>query len=112
MIAGKNRDSHLTDPQNSWRRMRAPARLPDVKIHVQHSFATRASAPGEALKMIGKLLGHTQVQSTARCAHLAPDTVKASATRIGDSVNRDLEAVGGPESSGSRLRFSCPGMFQ
>ena len=26
--------------------------------------------------MIGKLLGHTQVQTTARYAHLARDTVK------------------------------------
>ena len=41
--------------------------------------------------MIGKLLGHTQVQTTARYAHLARDTVKASAARIGDSIEQDLE---------------------
>ena len=43
--------------------------------------------------MIGKLLGHTQVQTTARYAHLARDTVKASAARIGDSINSDLDAA-------------------
>ena len=37
--------------------------------------------------MIGKLLGHTQVQTTARCAHLACDTVWASAARIDDSID-------------------------
>ena len=37
-------------------------------------------------------LGHTQVQTTARYAHLARDTVKASAARIGDSIERDLGA--------------------
>ena len=42
--------------------------------------------------MIGKLLGHTQVQTTARYAHLARDTVKASAARIGDSIETDLGA--------------------
>ena len=42
--------------------------------------------------MIGKLLGHAQVQTTARYAHLARDTVKASATRIGDGIERGLEA--------------------
>ena len=42
--------------------------------------------------MIGKLLGHTQVQTTARYAHLARDTVKASAARIGDSIDSDLDA--------------------
>ena len=34
--------------------------------------------------MIGKLLGHTQVQTTA---------VKASAARIGDVIDNDLDAV-------------------
>ena len=32
--------------------------------------------------MIGKLLGHTQVQTTARYAHLAADPVKEAAGRI------------------------------
>ena len=40
--------------------------------------------------MIGKLLGHRKVQTTARYAHLALDTVKASAARIGDSIEQDL----------------------
>ena len=39
--------------------------------------------------MIGKLLGHTQVQTTARYAHLARDTVKASAARIGVHIDDD-----------------------
>ena len=50
-------------------------------------------ALGEGLPMIGKLLGHTQVQTTARYAHLARDTVKASAARIGDSIDQDLDAA-------------------
>ena len=39
--------------------------------------------------MIGKLLGHTQVQTTARYAHLGRDTVKASAARIGVHIDDD-----------------------
>jgi site-specific recombinase XerD len=34
-------------------------------------FASTAVASGQGLPMIGKLLGHTQVQTTARYAHLA-----------------------------------------
>ena len=91
VIAGKKPDSHLTDLQHPWRRIRARADLKDVRIHdLRHSFASRALALGEGLPMIGKLLGHTQVQTTARYAHLARDTVKASAARIGDSIERDL----------------------
>ncbi len=43
--------------------------------------------------MIGKLLGHIQVQTTARYAHLARDTAKASAARIGDGIDTDLIAA-------------------
>ena len=93
VIAGKKADSHLTDLQHPWRRIRARAELDGVRIHdLRHSFASRALALGEGLPMIGKLLGHTQVQTTARYAHLARDTVKASAARIGDSIDSDLDA--------------------
>ena len=92
VIAGRKPASHLTDLQHPWRRIRERAELPDVRIHdLRHSFASRALALGEGLPMIGKLLGHTQVQTTARYAHLARDTVKASAARIGDSIERDLD---------------------
>ncbi len=91
VIAGRKPGSHLTDLQHPWRRIRARAELDDVRIHdLRHSFASRALALGEGLPMIGKLLGHTQVQTTARYAHLARDTVKASAARIGDSIDGDL----------------------
>ena len=67
VIAGKNSGAHLTDLQKPWRRIRARAELDDVRIHdLQHSFASRALALGESLPMIGKLLGHTQVQTIAR----------------------------------------------
>ena len=48
---------------------------------------------GPGLPMIGKVLGHTQAQTTARYAHLARDTVKASAARIGASIENDLDAM-------------------
>ena len=95
VIAGRLKGSHLTDLQHPWRRIRKRAGLEDVRIHdLRNSYASRALALGEGLPMIGKLLGHTQVQTTARYAHLARDTMKVSAARIGDSIDRDLEADG------------------
>ena len=94
VIAGKKAGSHLTDLQHPWRRIRALAGLDGVRIHdLRHSFASRAVALGESLPMIGKLLGHTQVQTTARYAHLARDTVKASASRVGDSIGEALASA-------------------
>ena len=91
VIAGKNPGAHLTDIQKPWRRIRARAELGDVRIHdLRHSFASRALALGESLPMIGKLLGHTQVQTTARYAHLANESVKASGSRVGDSIGAHI----------------------
>ena len=62
-----------------------------MRIHdLRHSFASRALALGESLPMIGKLQGHTRVQTTARYAHLAEESVKASAERVADSIAEDI----------------------
>ena len=72
------------------------AGLPGLRLHdLRHGFASRTLALGEGLPMIGKLLGHTQVQTTARYAHLDIDTMKASVARIGDSIDGDLDRSSG-----------------
>jgi integrase len=87
VITGKKQGSRLTDLQHPWRRIRAKAGLDDVRIHdLRHSYASGALALGEGLPMIGKLLGHTQVQTTARYAHLANDPVKTAAGRVSDTI--------------------------
>ena len=88
VISGRKAGSHLTDLQHPWRRIRARAGLDDVRIHdLRHSFASGGLLVGEGLPMIGKLLGHTQVQTTARYAHLADDPVQAAANRIASRIS-------------------------
>ena len=43
--------------------------------------------------LLGKLLGHSRVQTTARYAHLARDSVKAAAERISESLAIDLDTL-------------------
>ena len=87
VIAGRKERGHLTDLQHPWRRIRTRAGLDDVRIHdLRHSFASGGLLVGEGLPMIGKLLGHTQVQTTARYAHLANDPVKSAANRIATRI--------------------------
>ena len=70
-----------------WLRTRAEAGLPRVRIHdLRHSFASRAAAMSETLPMIGKLLGHRSIQSTARYSHLDDTDVAEAAQRIGDLI--------------------------
>jgi integrase len=87
VIVGKKEKAHVTDLQHPWRRIREAAGLNDVRIHdLRHTFASGGLLVGEGLAMIGKLLGHTQVQTTARYAHLASDPVKQAATKISDRL--------------------------
>ena len=41
-------------------------------------------------EQLGKLLGHTQVQTTARYAHLARDSIQTAAARITESIGGNL----------------------
>lgn len=87
VIVGRKEKAHLTDLQHPWRRIRKASGLGDVRIHdLRHTFASGGLLVGEGLAMIGKLLGHTQIQTTARYAHLASDPIKQAATKISDRL--------------------------
>jgi integrase len=54
-----------------WVNIQKEAQLPEVRIHdLRHTFASLLVSGGASLEMIGKLLGHTQMQTTQRYAHL------------------------------------------
>ncbi len=84
-------DRHLSTLTKYWHRVREQAEVEDVRIHdLRHSFASRALAVGLALPMIGRLLGHTDIGSTARYAHLSRDAEKIAAARVGGSIEDDV----------------------
>jgi class 3 adenylate cyclase len=63
------------------------AKVKDFRWHdLRHTFASTAVAAGQGLSMIGKLLGHTQVQTTARYAHLAADPIKLAANHVSAEI--------------------------
>ena len=43
--------------------------------------------------MIGELLGHSQVNTTPRSAHLARESVRASTVRVAESIGSDVLAA-------------------
>lgn len=91
VITGRLEGKRLSDLQPFWQRVRARAGLKDARIHdLRHTFASTAVASGQGLPMIGKLLGHTQVQTTARYAHLAADPVRSAADSVALSLQQAL----------------------
>ena len=71
-----------------WRKPNGPR--PDNALPFQRlsrtgytsSITDPPLASGMVLPMIDKLLGHSKIQTTARYAHLARDSVKESAARV------------------------------
>ena len=95
VIPGRKPGTHMRNLDRAWKVIQARAGLEDVRIHdLRHSFASRALALGESLPMIGKLLGHSQVETTARYAHLARDSVREAAERVADSIATDILGEG------------------
>ena len=83
VLPGLKRGRHIAYLHDSWRRILVRAGIENLRIHdLRHSFASGGLLVGEGLPMIGKLLGHNKVQTTARYAHLANDPLKAAANRI------------------------------
>lgn len=92
VIRGDIEGQHLTDMQKPWRRIRKLADLPDVRIHdLRHTFASSGVALGQGLPIIGRLLGHTQPQTTARYAHLAATPALEVADRISENLATHID---------------------
>lgn len=77
--------------QRPWARITEAAGLDGVRIHdLRHTHASVGVAAGLSLPIIGKLLGHTQPQTTARYAHLADDPQQQAAARIAGEIAERL----------------------
>jgi integrase len=63
---------NLQDVKSAWAKVCKLAKLESVHVHdLRHSFASHLVSSGVSLPVVGKLLGHTQAQTTMRYAHLA-----------------------------------------
>jgi integrase len=59
------------------------AALPGVTPHtLRHTLGSAAASAGEALLMVGSLLGHSNARSTAIYAHVAHDPARLAADRV------------------------------
>ena len=72
----------------SWNTARKNADLADVRIHdLRHSFASFLVNAGRSLYEVQKILGHTQIRTTQRYAHLSQETLI-------DAANAAVDALG------------------
>ena len=75
---------HLTELKAAWAKACKITGLEGVRIHdLRHTYASVLVSGGATLPLIGALLGHTQVQTTFRYAHLEDDPLREATTRVG-----------------------------
>ena len=93
VIPGRIEGRPMRNIDEAWGVVCELAGLDNTRIHdCRHSFASRALALGENLPMIGRLLGHSELQATERYAHLDRDWVREAAVRIAESIASDILA--------------------
>jgi integrase len=94
VFPGDAKGKPLIEIKRFWDEVREQADLPDFRIHdLRHTFASLLVSGGMSLPMIGKLLGHTQVQTTLRYAHLFDDPLRAGLDHVGDLLRPKLKLV-------------------
>lgn len=77
-----------------WAKFRQEIGLEDVRLHdLRHNYASFAARKSETLPMIGKLLGHSNVGSTHRYAHLDDTVLVEAADRVGEVISSALDTL-------------------
>lgn len=81
------------DISRPWKLIQRAADLRGVRLHdLRHSFASVGAGSGLGLPVIGKLLGHGDVKTTAKYAHLDVNPLRRANDIIGETI---ASAMGG-----------------
>ena len=70
-----------------WDRARREACIEDVRLHdLRHTHASHAVMNGVPVPVVSRLLGHSDVRSTLRYAHLGDRQIEEAAERVGQAI--------------------------
>ena len=89
VLPGRRVGNHVVALAKPWRRICTAGRLEDVRLHdLRHTHATAGAWAGVSLSLLGKILGHRVMNTTARYINLAAtdDPVREASERIGQSL--------------------------
>lgn len=102
VILGDTEHGPIINLQKPWRRIRQLAGIPDVRIHdLRHTYASVAVQSGIDPFLLKEILGHKNLTTTLRYAHLADHTVQQAA---GSVASRLAGALGTGAQPGPHLQ--------
>jgi integrase len=74
----------------SWDNARKAAGLPDVRLHdLRHSMASNMVNSGRSIYEVAKVLGHSQLKTSQRYAHLSQETLLQAVDAAADATGTD-----------------------
>ena len=94
VFVGQNGVGHLYNMKRAWHRIRVKAGIHDVRFHdLRRTVGSWLAGSGESLSLIGKVLNHRDVNTTAIYARLNLDPVRQALER---QASKMLEAAAPP----------------
>ena len=91
IIKGRLTGKPLVNLAKPWKSLCQAADLEGVRIHdLRHTAASVGVGQGLSLPIIGRLLGHSQPQTTSRYAHVDGDPALRAINLIGETIGTAL----------------------
>ncbi|KZK84899.1 putative prophage CPS-53 integrase [Pseudovibrio sp. Ad13] len=87
LFPGDGTGKPVHEMRRYWQGILKQAEICDVRIHdLRHTFASLLVSGGASLEVIGRLLGHTQMSTTQRYAHLMESPLRESVNAVAGYV--------------------------
>jgi site-specific recombinase XerD len=108
LFPGETVGQPVKEIRRFWAKVQKDADLPDLHIHdLRHTFASLLVSGGASLEMIGKLLGHSQMQTTQRYAHLMDSPLRAGVDTVASLLRPRPRLVHDADQDGATLPKSA-----
>jgi len=93
IFPGTGKAGHMINLRKPWTRICDRASINGVRLHdLRHTAASIAAGQGASLPIIGRVLGHSQAQTTQRYAHVGFDPALEAVNAIGDVLSEISKA--------------------
>ncbi|HCY99760.1 MAG: integrase [Rhodobacterales bacterium RIFCSPHIGHO2_02_FULL_62_130] len=103
LFPGDTPGQPVQEVRRFWAKIQKETGLVDVHIHdLRHTFASLLVSGGASLEMIGKLLGHSQTQTTQRYAHLMDSPLRAGVDAVASAFRPKPRLVHDADDQGGR----------
>ena len=103
LFPGDTPGQPVQEVRRFWAQIQKRTGLAEVHIHdLRHTFASLLVSGGASLEMIGKLLGHSQMQTTLRYAHLMDSPLRAGVNAVASAFRPKPRLVHDADDQGGR----------